>query len=101
MDGNAARAARRASIASGSRRYTRAVLRIVLIAILALIAAIAVAAYFLRPEPPMMPRDADHLAHQTEKQCLTCHGPGEESPRKPTHPNANDCFRCHLVKPAT
>ena len=73
-------------------------LRVVLIALLALIAALAVATYFLKPEPPMMPRDGDHLAQKTEKQCLDCHGPGARSPRKPTHPNANDCFRCHLMK---
>jgi hypothetical protein len=77
------------------------VLRLVLIAILALIAAIAIAAYFLRPEPPMMPRDMDHLARQSEKQCLSCHGLGQKVPRKPTHPNANDCFRCHNLKPDT
>jgi cytochrome c553 len=77
------------------------VLRLILIAILALIAALAIAAYFLRPEPPMMPRDPDHLARQTEKQCLACHGPGQQRPRKPTHPNANDCSRCHNMKPAT
>ena len=69
--------------------------RIILIAILALAAAIGVASYFLRPEPPRMPRDQDHVSTMASKQCLSCHGPGEKNPRKPTHPSANDCLRCH------
>ena len=73
-------------------------IRVILIIILALIAAIAVAAYFLRPEPPMMPRDIDHVSSRTEKQCLSCHGPAEKNARNQRHPNANDCFRCHVVK---
>jgi cytochrome c553 len=74
--------------------------RIILIVLIALIAIIAVASYFLRPEPPRMPYDADHASSHSEKECLSCHGPGQKNPRKPTHPIANDCFRCHTLKDA-
>ena len=77
-----------------------AVIRIILIVLLALIAAVAVAAYFLRPEPPRIPRDPDHLASLSEVRCLSCHGPGEKNARKERHPIANDCFHCHLLKEA-
>ena len=70
--------------------------RVILIALLGLIAAVGVATYFLRPEPPRIPLDSDHGAWQNDAACLNCHGPGQKNARKPTHPNANDCRRCHL-----
>lgn len=66
-----------------------------MIVLIAAVAAIGIAVYFLRPEPPPIPRDKDHPEAMQPKACLSCHGPGEEHARKPTHPNVNDCFRCH------
>ena len=73
----------------------------ILIVFLVLIAAIVLAVLLLRPEPPPLPLDRDHTALRVEAHCLTCHGPGEKNARKPTHPNARDCFRCHNYKEAT
>ena len=79
--------------------------RVILIVLLAAVAAIAAAAFFLRPEPRPIPADRDHLLYQQvtvdrEKGCLHCHGPGEKNARKPKHPLANDCFRCHTWRQA-
>ena len=76
-------------------------LRIVLIVILAIVAILVVAVFLLHREPPRMPRDKDHVTSRTEKQCLDCHGPGEKNARTQRHPNANDCFRCHLIRDAS
>ena len=75
-------------------------LRIILVALILLIAIVVAAVFILRPEPPQMPRDPDHVSSHAPDGCLSCHGPGEKHPRKPTHPNANDCFRCHTFKGA-
>lgn len=75
--------------------------RIVLIALVLLVAAIVLVVLLLRPEPPRIPLDIDHTSDRREPQCLTCHGHGERNARKPTHPNANDCFRCHVYKEAS
>jgi len=76
-------------------------LRIALIALLIVVAIIVVATLLLRPEPPRLPLDRDHMESRQESHCLSCHGPGEKNPRKPNHPNANDCFRCHTYKEAS
>ncbi len=79
--------------------------RIILIALLGLVAAIVGLVFILRPEPPRLPLDRDHAPFQRvvaerEKGCLHCHGPGEKNARKPSHPLANDCFRCHSWREA-
>ena len=73
------------------------------IAIILLLAVAMVAAFVLRKEPPPIPKDHDHLESMStperEKACLGCHGPAGKNKRPPTHPNANDCFRCHEFRP--
>jgi len=75
-------------------------MRIILLVLLGLVAAIVLLTLLLRPEPPRLPLDRDHTRSKVESACLSCHGPGEKNARKPNHPNANDCFRCHTYKDA-
>lgn len=81
--------------------YSRPMVRIILIALLALIAIVVLAVFLLRREPPRLPLDADHTTQRIESHCLSCHGMGERNARKPSHPNASDCFRCHSYKEAS
>ena len=44
---------------------------------------------------PPLPGDADHLSIDDTEVCIGCHGPGESSPMKDSHPPKFECFKCH------
>ena len=44
---------------------------------------------------PMLPADEVHKQLQSNSLCLTCHGPGKQSPLKPSHPPKEQCLLCH------
>lgn len=51
--------------------------------------------YTLRARPPHLPADADHVQAIDPERCLSCHGPGQKRPRRPSHPLNDQCFSCH------
>jgi cytochrome c553 len=44
---------------------------------------------------PMLPGDEAHKQVQSNSLCMTCHGPGNRSPLKPSHPPKEQCLLCH------
>lgn len=69
-----------------------------------LLAGLAVAAFFVallafrNPQPPLMPRDAEHARVSAASDCLDCHAPGRAVPQSAKHPFGTDCTRCHGVR---
>jgi hypothetical protein len=51
--------------------------------------------YTLSQRRPLIPADTDHVGVVEPAACLSCHGPGEKSPRGPNHPLNDQCFNCH------
>jgi hypothetical protein len=48
-----------------------------------------------RKKAPMLPDDEAHKQVQSNSLCQTCHGPGKQSPLKPSHPPKEQCLLCH------
>jgi mono/diheme cytochrome c family protein len=46
----------------------------------------------------MLPRDETHLQVLSNSLCQTCHGPGKQSPLKPSHPPKEQCLLCHKAR---
>lgn len=44
---------------------------------------------------PVIPKNAEHQAVTTEKDCVTCHQAGAVKSLPDRHPRRQDCFRCH------
>ena len=44
---------------------------------------------------PIIPKNAEHQAITTEKDCIACHQVGATKPLPDRHPRRQDCFRCH------
>ncbi len=44
---------------------------------------------------PLIPDDIFHKNVMTNDACLVCHGPGQDSPLKATHPPKEQCLVCH------
>lgn len=64
-----------------------------------LFAVAVVVGVSLLPTPkdrnPVIPRNAEHQAITTEKDCIVCHQTGAAKPLPDRHPRRQDCFRCH------
>ena len=64
-----------------------------------LFAVAVVVGVSLLPTPkdrnPVIPRNAEHQAISTEKDCIACHQTGAVKPLPDRHPRRQDCFRCH------
>ena len=65
--------------------------------IIAIALAILAFLFFLssRKQAPTLPRDNAHAQVLSNSLCLTCHGPGKQSPLKPSHPPKEQCLVCH------
>ena len=48
-----------------------------------------------RKKAPMLPNDEAHKQAQSNSLCPTCHGPGKQSPLRPSHPPKEQCLLCH------
>jgi hypothetical protein len=46
-------------------------------------------------KPPPVPRNALHAGLDSDGSCVPCHGPGERSPIRDTHPPKEQCLVCH------
>ncbi len=69
--------------------------QIVLLSLLGLSAAFVVVLALRNPQPPMMPRDAQHGSFESAAACLECHAPGRPVPQSAKHPVGRDCTHCH------
>ncbi len=69
--------------------------QVVLLALLGLAAAFVLVLALRNPQPPLMPRDAQHASFESADACLECHAPGRPVPQAPAHPVGRDCTRCH------
>lgn len=72
--------------------------QIVLLSMLALLAALIAWIAVRNKKPPFLPSDAIHSTAAGTETCLTCHGPDGAMPRSKNHPQATDCFRCHVSR---
>jgi mono/diheme cytochrome c family protein len=48
-----------------------------------------------RKKAPTLPGDEAHKQVLSNSPCQTCHGPGKQSPLKPSHPPKEQCLLCH------
>ena len=72
------------------------------IGIIVLALAILAFLFFLSSskKAPMLPDDEAHKQVLANSLCQTCHGPGKQSPLKPSHPPKEQCLLCHKTRPA-
>jgi hypothetical protein len=67
------------------------------IGIILLALSIVAFLFFLssRKKAPALPGDEVHKQALSDSLCRTCHGPGKQSPLKPSHPPKEQCLLCH------
>jgi cytochrome c553 len=72
------------------------------IGIIVLALALLAFLFFLssRKTAPVLPVDEAHQQSLSNSLCLTCHGPGKQSPLKPSHPPKEQCLLCHRTRTA-
>jgi len=49
---------------------------------------------------PLLPGDEAHKQVLSISLCQACHGPGKQSPLKPSHPPKEQCLLCHKTTTA-
>ena len=69
-----------------------------------IVAALAILAFlfFLSSgkKVPALPGDETHRQVPSNSFSPTCHGPGKQSPLKPSHPPKEQCLLCHKTAAA-
>jgi len=70
------------------------------IGIIVLALALLAFLFFLssRQKAPFLPANETHNHALSNSACLTCHGPGKQSPLKPSHPPKEQCLLCHKTE---
>jgi len=69
-----------------------------------IVSALAILAFLFflssRKKAPALPGDEAHQQVMSNSFCQTCHGPGKQSPLKPSHPPKEQCLLCHKTATA-